>query len=1002
MKTRPIAPILACLLGLALPLAAQDKPSDGMPHIDDGLHFVDGKPFIKTAGWWGINHWMTTDPDSGIGNQLALPEGQVGSDRDFYARAKFSTGYFSIVGDSTMTEKNIVWMKKAIARAKKVGQKLVIHIDCLPPADTVKALGWTLTNEDGEQKPVERTFHHDPVEFGVVMRERLKPYADAIRDEPTVIGYQIAGETWAAVSYDPKSLARYREFLKAQFPLDDLSQRYFGKNGEYASWDEVFPPIKGGTMDFSKKKLVNGRVAQFDWARYNKKLHEDAWVAMIEGFNEADGRGRPFSYEYNHGPYSGSAYGLYNFNFPGICQRTKNLSVGPGEFSYTLAESMHGLYTKTCGEGPWFTNELDGRPAIPRSGYAAYFRRHIWWTLALGGNGYHLWTFFNLLGANNEFIGSRCFDPIRAENLPRDFFEVQHCNQMIASLGTLLAGSRSPDAPIGIFYLDDSSMAGYAGSYKADSYSLMRAMASHGLGDQLGIYTEYHLDTMDLSKLKAIILPRTPRITAAHEKKLAEYVAQGGTLILMAPTGKVDDLCQEAASFPTGPLAKVCGVQAADLPKEALRTAPIAVTWNNQPIAIDVQARLTIPAGSQAQTLVANGKDPIVTMNTYGKGRCYYLAGRPLVASDDDATGDFLATLLKSAGVVPAATLTEKNKVDTGVYVGRRTGPQGNLLILIENADRDHDLTVKLDPVALGLDPSKTYTACECFSDEKNPTSASNGWSFTTRLEAVGVRVFAITAEKDLEAILPMAKRVLIPRDDADAILIPAQRGEGPPAYRSGEALAGELESNKIETLTAAEVHSAPPRDLGDDYLGLDLDGACNRSLGTMLKDADYSGMLQFGALVSKADAKESLPFKPGRNEVGTVPMWVNGRYIDMGKRAIEGIRVGTKIASLHLFHHGIYWLHESMLGFYRVRYADGSTVHIPIAISSTLTDLDRPWGVSPKTDIIWKAKNGNRLSRYDWINPSPDKVVDSVDIIRNDGYDFAVWAMTVKKTGSL
>jgi len=968
-----------------------------MSHIADGLQYVDGKPFIKTAGWWGINHWMTGDPEHSIGNQLALPEDRVGTDDDFYARAQFSAGYYTIVGDAGMTEKNIVWLKQAIARAKKAGQKLVIHIDCQPPSDTVKARGWTLTNEDGEQKPIDNVFYHDPQEHGIAMRERLKPFADAIRDEPTVIGYQIGGEIWAAISYDPKSQARYREFLKAQFPLDDLSQRYFGKKGAYAGWDQVSPPIKGGAMDFTKKKLANGWVAWFDWARYNKKLHEDVWVAMIEAFNEADGRGRPISYEYNHGPYSGNAFGLYNFNFPGVCQRTKNFSVGPGEFSHTLAESMHGLYTKTCGQGPWFTNELDARPPMPRSGHPAYFRRHIWWTLALGGNGYHFWTFFNLLGANNEFIGSRYYDPIRAENLPLGFFEVQHCNRMIASLGTLLAGSRAPDVPIGIFYLDDSSMAGYVGSYKADSYSVMRALASHGLGDQVGIYTEYHLDTVDLRKLKAIILPRTPRITAAHEKKLAEYVAQGGTLILMAPTGKVDDLCQEAASFPVGPLAKVCGVQVSELPREALRKAPIAVTWNRQSIAIDVQARLTISEGSPVQTLVANGKDPIVTVNAYGKGRCFYLAGRPLVASDDDPTGDFLMTLLKDAGVATAARLSEKDQVDTGVYSGRRIGPQGNLLILIENADRLHNLTVKLDPLVLGLDARKHYTACECFSDEKNPVSASNGWSFTTRLEAVGVRVFAITTDKKFDAILPMAKRVLIPRDDADTILIPAQRGEGPPPYRSGDAQAGELERNKIETLTASEIHSALPRDLGDSYLGLDLDGACNRSLGSMLKNVDYSGMLQFGALVTKVDAKETLPFKPGRNAVGAVPVWVNGRYIDMGKRAIEGIRVGTKITSLHLFHHGIYWLHESVLGFYRIRYADGSTVRIPIAVSTTLTDLDRPWGISPKTDIIWTAKNGNRLSRFDWTNPAPNKVVESVDIIRNDGYDFAVWAMTAK-----
>ena len=967
-------------------------------YIRDGTQYVDGKPFIKTAAWWGINHWMAGDPDKAIGNQLALPDDQVGAERDFYARCGFSAGYFTIVGDDV--DKNLKWLRLCLARAQKTGEKIVIHIDCKPTPSCTQGLDYTYVTETGERKPIANEFHYDPQTHAEAMRRRLKPFVDAFRDDPQVIGYQIGGETWAAISYDDASIQRFRQFLKAQFSLEELSLRYGRATGFYADWDAVHPPIQCGVSDFRKRGLPNGRAAWFDWARYNKRVHEDVWVAMIGVFNEVDGRGRPISYEYNHGPYSGSAYGLYNFNFPGICDRVRNFSVGPGEFAYSLVESMHGLYAKTCGQGPWFTNELgtghcDTVRGITPYGAPAYIRRHAWWTLALGGNGYHFWTFFNLLGAYNEFTSESYYDPVLTDNLPPAYFEAEHCNRMVASLGGLLAGSKAPPLRIGVFYLDDSSMAGYAGSYQTDAKSVMRALAAHGLADQVGIYTEYHLDRLDLSALKAIVLPCTPRLTAVHARKLADYVAQGGTLVMMAPTGKVDDRFTEATTYPTGPLAEACGVRVTDLAGEEVRHAPVAVDWNGANVFVDVRVRLTIPKGSAASALLRRDDQVIATVNRFGKGRCCVLAGKPLVCTDDDPTGAFLVSLLQDAR--PAAALMEGGRADTGVYSGRRVGPDGTLLMLIENADRAHDLTVKLDPAALGLRPDGTYSVFECFSDEAHKVSGATGWRFTTRLEPVGVRVYLITTAAALDEVLPKAGRLLIPRDDPDATLVARGSSDLGP-YRVGDACAGQKENARFYTLTGAEVGAGPPRDLGNGYLGLDLDGFCTNSLRDMLKDVDYSGIRQFGAVPQQASARETLPLKPGVNRLGDVPEWVNGRYVLLGKRQVEGIRVGGRVSSLHFFHHGIFWLHESALGYYQVHYADGTVVRVPIALFSTLSDLDRPWGVSPKTPVIWQARNGNRLSRYDWVNPYPAKVVDTIDIIRNDAADFTVWAITARK----
>jgi len=1002
----------AVLMATAAAAADSSVESDDdtvYARIQSGIHYVDGRPVVKTAAWWGLNHWVSNDPDTAIGNQLALKEADVGTERDFYAEARFNTGYFTefSYGDDPYgdRQKSLNWLETAMARSRKTGQKLVLHFWTTPPAGVAKTMGerWSVVTETGESAPV-HGFHYDPQTHCEVMREWLAPFFDAVRDEPLVIGYQIGGETWADISYDERSIRRFRDFLRSQYSLEALSSRYGEHPRFYDGWDNVNPPMQGGTRDFKQRALPNGRLAWYDWMRYWKKVHEDVWVAYVELLNELDGRGRPFSYEYNHGPFSGSAYNPgYNFNFAAVCERTRNFSVGPGEFAYSLAESMHGLYTKTCGQGPWFSNELgpgysctmdiNSADAAP-----AYLRRHTWWTLALGGGGYHIWTFFNLLGAYNEFTAGRYFDPVLFDNLPPVFFEARHGNEMIRSLGDVLAGSVAPPLTIGLFYLEDSSMAGYVGSYKTDAQSVLRALAAHHLADQVGIFTEHHLRTMDLQQLKAIVLPRTPRLSDDTIARLAKYVEQGGTLLLMTPTGHVDEYFREAEIYPAGLLAEVCGVQVHSLPPAELSASPVQLPWRERLINLDVLTRLSIPPGSTATTLAQAGQEPAATAHDYGKGRCIVLAGRPLVVTDDDPTGDFLVSLLKDAGVAPAAALLENDRTDTGVYVGRRLGPKGTLLICIENEDRAHPLTVRLDPTALALQPDSDYRVFECFSDEAHQVSADTDWSFPTTIEPVGVRVYLVTAADTAEAVLP-ADRMLLPRDDPDHVLY-ARPHRGVPAYRLGDAHALQQNAWRVDTMSAG--HDQAPRSLGDGFLGLNLDALCTDSLSAMLKNVDYSSILQFGAKPAAGDAGEVLPLKPGINWLGDVPVWVNGRYIKLGKRRLQGIRVDARVAALSFFHHSVLWLHESTLGFYQVNYADGASLRIPIALFTTLSDLDRCWGIAPKTTVVWTAKNGNRLSRYDWINPYPEKVVASIDVVRTETGSFDVWAITAQVQDSV
>ena len=900
--------VLTALLSTCALRAAEPAPKPG-GSIQGGLHLVDGKPFYKRAAWWGGNHWMASEADKSLGSLLAIPENLVGTDRDFYTRAQFNTVYFSWVGDDV--ERNLYWLKQCIARCKKTGMKIVLHPNTGAQEKFRKDRNWTAVNEDGEAKPIPgNLFHYDAKEHAAGVRERLKPMIDLIRNEPAVIGYQIGGETWAATSYDEQSIARFREFVKKDFSLEQLSERYGNDKAFYKSWDDVFPPIKNGSTDFKKRALSNnGKVAFYDWARYNKKVHEDDWVGLVDTINDLDGTGRPISYEYNHGPFSGRAYGLYNFEFAAIAARVKNFSVGGGEFSYSLPEAMHTLYIKSVGEGPWFTNEVGaGSGIVPWSGRPAYMRRQLWWNAALGFDGFNIWTFFNLLGANSEFVPGRNYDPILVENLPTVFFEVEHTNRMMSSLGELLADSKAPKPRIGLLYLEDSTLSGHVASYKTDALSLMRSLAAHGLADQLAIITEYQMDQNKLGGLQTILLPTTPRITAEHARKLSDFVAAGGTLLMMGNTAETEDLFKEASTFPAGPLAKVAGVEGTKLAGEELHNAPVSIPWGKKTIFIDVTTRLKIPAGSSAKAVVSAGTQPVVTVQPFGKGRCIFLAGKPLVVADDDATGELLAALLREAGTKPAAAITGAGgAADTGVFAGRREGPHGSLLIAIETEDHAHDIRVTLDPAAFGFKPGETANVFECFSNESHPVSAQNSWSFTSRIEPIGVRAFFVTRETSLEKFIPKDKQMVIDRADLDQFL--ASRwtsmhgqvwGDGRADYTANQMLDGEIEKIKSETVTAAEAKAGLPRELGDGYGGLDLDGYCNQPLRSMLKDVSYAEERLFGGNVQTKDAAsaETLPLKKGCTKLGDVPTWVNGRYVKLGPRLLQGIPVGGRVQS--------------------------------------------------------------------------------------------------------
>ncbi len=116
----------------------------------------------------------------------------------------------------------------------------------------------------------------------------------------------------------------------------------------------------------------------------------------------------------------------------------------------------------------------------------------------------------------------------------------------------------------------------------------------------------------------------------------------------------------------------------------------------------------------------------------------------------------------------------------------------------------------------------------------------------------------------------------------------------------------------------------------------------------------------------------------------------------------VTGIAVGRPAATLHFLHACARRIWTSynravlLLGFYRVRYADGSCLSVPVYYRLHLLEWTRDFGYRKMTEapaspvgeaaVAWRGSTGGghdvTLYAMTWVNPYPEKAIASVDVL--------------------
>ena len=95
----------------------------------------------------------------------------------------------------------------------------------------------------------------------------------------------------------------------------------------------------------------------------------------------------------------------------------------------------------------------------------------------------------------------------------------------------------------------------------------------------------------------------------------------------------------------------------------------------------------------------------------------------------------------------------------------------------------------------------------------------------------------------------------------------------------------------------------------------------------------------------------------------------------------VQDIPVGGKVRALYFFHTTA-WSKEKLGMTYRIHYASGKTVDVPVMIGKDVDD----WWISHHKKVAEKVAWKNNLKRgfycMEWLNPTPDDDVVSLDIV--------------------
>jgi len=487
-----------------------------------------------------------------------------------------------------------------------------------------------------------------------VIRRILEHY----KDNPAVIGYQIDNETSSAGAANPDVQAGFKEHLKSEFKTVDELNKDWGLNywgQRLNNWDEV--PTRDGILNPGWK---------LEWERYSQWETTDflAWQAKL--VNEYKRSDQFITHDFASPPrpevdelevarsldvVAANPYHGTQEDFDG------ETSSYQGAYSRSLKHTNY-LITETNAEAIGWDSKRQFPP------YDGQMRLDVYTHISSGANMVEYWHWHSLhYGQETYWKGVLGHDLQPG----RPYEEVSRTAHELHRIGTEIVDLRiknqvailySRDSYHGIEFMKFSDHANYS--------SVLHQMYSSLYHANVGVDFVFPEST-NLSDYKVIVVPPLYIANDALLARLADYVKNGGHLVLAFKSGFCNEFSTVRWKMMPGPLKDAAGFHYQEFSSLKqplpLKDDPFHAGDDNK---VSDWAEMIVPDTAKPLAFYDHpffGKYPAVTRNEFGKGSLTY-EGTVLSGKLQKAV---LLGVLTDAGVTgPDQKLSEHVRVKHG------------------------------------------------------------------------------------------------------------------------------------------------------------------------------------------------------------------------------------------------------------------------------------------------------------------------------------------------
>ena len=664
MKTfaLPLA-ALALLAGAAAPHAAlaQTAPQKATAAARDVAH---ERLWLGSA--WYPEQW----PESAWEEDLRLMQGhganvvRIGE----YAWSRM---------EPTEGQYEMDWLVRAVRLAGKYGMKVVIGTPTdTPPAWMTQTYPDTL-QVDGSGKRLghggRRQFSISSQRYRAFARTIVTKMAEALKDEPNVIGWQIGNEP-TDESYDPEARAAWVAWLKQRYgTLDKLNAAWTTAywSQTYTDWEQV---------PFNNDKANPG------WMLELKRFITSQWRAFhrnqIDALRAVIGDKQFITINFG-GLGWANRFDRYDMNRD-LDVTSWDDYVGMGHLKPYRNGATHDLVRGWKRQNFWVMETQPGFvnwAPVSNMLYPGETRALAWQAVGHGADAVLYWQWRNALNGQETMHGSI----VGPDGKPLPIYtEVQQIGRDFAKASTALAGT-TPVSPVAILQDYPSRWAIDFQLHHKD-YDQIEVLLDYyrPLKDALGAVDMVEAAEAPLARYKLVVAPSLNVITDATAARLADYVRGGGHLILGPRSGMKDEYDRLEPVRQPGPLAALLGGQVEQyyaLDEEIAVGSGKASIWAEALSTSAPDTEVLLRYGQANGWL--DGK-PAVISRKVGKGRITYVGA--LV--DDAVMKGLIDGALNDAGVARDFAVPENVELMT------REGEGREIVILVNHGREPREVTL--------------------------------------------------------------------------------------------------------------------------------------------------------------------------------------------------------------------------------------------------------------------------------------------------------------------